>query len=285
MHYVEIRPHPVLAALVRCYWVLRGGTEACDGGGAAALERVYPDGCAEVIFHRGERFAVAAGDGAERPGVGAGGFVRQPRALVFGQLERRIVLRRPARVETIGVRFAPTGLAPLLGVDAAELTGLWYALDEIAGRWTGGLLSRVLSAPDAGAAVRAIDATLAARAAAGLRRDAGVEGAVEAVRRAGGHIRVADLARSAGIGIRQLERRFHHQVGLSPKRFAGIMRLQAAFGLLAGPEAPSLLDVALRCGYFDQPHFIRDFRRVTGLPPSRFLRDGDGAMARLFLDS
>jgi len=85
------------------------------------------------------------------------------------------------------------------------------------------------------------------------------------------------------MSVRQLERRFRLVAGLSPKRLAVITRLQAAFALLDAGAEPSLTDVAHRCGYFDQSHFIRDFRAVTGIPPGRFLCD-DGMMARLFID-
>jgi len=67
--------------------------------------------------------------------------------------------------------------------------------------------------------------------------------------------------------------------------FAEILRLAEGHAdalMRFDGASPPLVDVAYRCGYFDQSHFIRDFRRVTGLPPGRFLRQEAG-MARLFV--
>jgi transcriptional regulator GlxA family with amidase domain len=158
-------------------------------------------------------------------------------------------------------------------------------LAEVAGTWGAELEAAALAAPDCDEAVRGIEEALRARLpAARAQRSAAVDAAIESLTRSGGHARIEEVARHAGVGTRQLERLFRAHVGLTPKRLAGILRLQEAFALLAAGASPPLIEVAQRCGYFDQSHFIRDFRRVTGLPPSRFLRD-DGVMARLFVVS
>jgi AraC-like DNA-binding protein len=275
MNYRELEPRPELAPFVKCYWVLEASKHGGAGRTSDDLERVYPDGCPELIFHRGDRFHLVRNGSSER----------QSRALVFGQLERRIELRRPPRVETIGVRLRHAGLKPLLRIDAYAITGTWRPLAEVAGTWGAELEAAALAAPDCDEAVRGIEEALRARLpAARAQRSAAVDAAIESLTRSGGHARIEEVARHAGVGTRQLERLFRAHVGLTPKRLAGILRLQEAFALLAAGASPPLIEVAQRCGYFDQSHFIRDFRRVTGLPPSRFLRD-DGVMARLFVVS
>jgi transcriptional regulator GlxA family with amidase domain len=111
--------------------------------------------------------------------------------------------------------------------------------------------------------------------------DASVAAAIDEIVTHGGRLRVDDVARSVGISVRHLERRFRDRVGLTPKRLAGILRLQRALACLGSNEPPPLVDVAYRCGYFDQPHFIRDFGRFTGMSPSQFLR-GERGMDRFF---
>lgn len=267
--YRELPPHASLAPFVRCYWVLVARAAAPQ---EPVVECVYPDGCAELIFHRGDRFEAAVTDV----------FECQSRALVFGQLEQRVRLRRPPRVETIGVRFHHAGMAPLLGVAAAELTGRWEPFDAVGGAWARRLVRRVGDADDPLEAIRIIDASLVRRAAVCSPPDALIEGVIDVLTKADGTVTVAELAGAAGIGVRRLQRRFARHVGVPPKRLAGILRLQEAFSLLGDGASPPLVDVAHRCGYFDQSHFIRDFRRVTGLPPGRFWRE-EGGMARLFV--
>jgi AraC-like DNA-binding protein len=67
-----------------------------------------------------------------------------------------------------------------------------------------------------------------------------------------------------------LERRFRKVVGLSPKKFAALVRLRHAVRLRAG--GADFTAVAHGAGYFDQAHFINDFRRVTGSAPDAFFR-------------
>ena len=78
------------------------------------------------------------------------------------------------------------------------------------------------------------------------------------------------LAASLGSSVRRLQRRFGVQVGVSPKMLARIRRFQRVFS--AWRQDPrSLAVVAMQCGYFDQPHLIRDFRDFAGRAPAAFL--------------
>ena len=82
--------------------------------------------------------------------------------------------------------------------------------------------------------------------------------------------RIADLARYIGISQSALERRFKRVIGVSPKKFASLARLQRAAQLQA--TGADLTTVAHESGYFDQSHFIKEFRRATGSAPSAFFR-------------
>jgi transcriptional regulator GlxA family with amidase domain len=86
-----------------------------------------------------------------------------------------------------------------------------------------------------------------------------------------GALRVDDAAESAGLSIRQFERRFITQVGLSPKHYARIARFDAA--LEAKVTAPRRLwtEIAHEFGYYDQMHLVRDFETFAGESPARFV--------------
>jgi AraC-like DNA-binding protein len=100
--------------------------------------------------------------------------------------------------------------------------------------------------------------------------DARVANAVARIREARGQLRIGELAREAGWSQSALERRFHREVGASPKKFANIVRMRHAVRLHAA--GASLTETAYAAGYADQPHFIRDFKRFSGLPPESFFR-------------
>jgi AraC-like DNA-binding protein len=97
-----------------------------------------------------------------------------------------------------------------------------------------------------------------------------VSAAVTWLERDPGNKRIDDLARYIGLSQSALERRFRRVVGVSPKRFASVMRLQRAVQLRA--SGADFTSVAHAAGYFDQSHFIHDFRRATGSSPDAFFR-------------
>ena len=84
----------------------------------------------------------------------------------------------------------------------------------------------------------------------------------------GGTLRVHELAADVGWSVRHLTRRFHMTVGLSPKRYAAVIRMHCALHalLVRGRDASV---TAAECGYADQAHLVRDIRRHTGMTPSR----------------
>lgn len=73
-----------------------------------------------------------------------------------------------------------------------------------------------------------------------------------------------------GLSQSALERRFRKAVGTSPKQFASISRLQYVSSRYAA--GGSLSEIAHDAGYFDQPHFVKDFKAFTGQPPDAFFR-------------
>jgi transcriptional regulator GlxA family with amidase domain len=75
------------------------------------------------------------------------------------------------------------------------------------------------------------------------------------------------LARELGLSRQHLGRVFQQRVGVSPKTFAGVARLQRAVDLLGRAEGPGLAEAALALGYYDQAHMCRDFRELCALSP------------------
>lgn len=85
--------------------------------------------------------------------------------------------------------------------------------------------------------------------------------------------RVDTIARRHGVSPRTLQRLFAHHVGVSPKWVLQRYRLHEAAERLAAGETRDWARVALDLGYFDQPHFIRDFRAFIGRSPSQYVRE------------
>ncbi len=72
---------------------------------------------------------------------------------------------------------------------------------------------------------------------------------------------------------RQLERNFLNQIGISPKQLGKVIRLQTALKLLLNRKTENLTEIAYKSEYYDQNHFIKDFKEFTGITPKEFLSD------------
>jgi AraC-like DNA-binding protein len=97
-----------------------------------------------------------------------------------------------------------------------------------------------------------------------------------------GNVRIDELAYHSNLSERQFNRRFSNMVGLSPKNFAGIIRFQHFFKQAQLLPNQNLGAVALDCGYYDQSHFIREFKQYTGMNPSEYFKQ-DSGLAAFFL--
>ncbi len=169
------------------------------------------------------------------------------------------------RAASVLVRFTPQGAA-CFGVPVSELTGRSVALADLLGpalvRETE---ERLAEANDARARVAAVEQLLGRFR---TNEDPLVTRVLASLRQSDEAPSVSRLARAVSLSERQLERRFLQHVGVSPKRFASLSRFERALRL--APTTARLTDLSLAAGYYDQPHFNREFRRFTGQAPGAF---------------
>ena len=170
------------------------------------------------------------------------------------------------RTVSILVRFTAQGAA-CLGAPAHALRDRSLALDDLLPSSQVRALVEPLAGASPEAASQAIQRFLRALR---FEPDPRVALALQLLEaRWNDGLRVRDLARSTGLGERQLERRFLHAVGLSPRRYASLLRFERA--VVLARTAPSLTRVALEAGYADQSHFIRAFKGFAGAAPGQLL--------------
>lgn len=85
-----------------------------------------------------------------------------------------------------------------------------------------------------------------------------------------GCITMEKIADDTGYTVRYLNKMFHRETGLSPKQFAKIIRFQSAVSALNNPGGRILTEITAELGYFDQSHFVHEFKEYTGLTPKRY---------------
>ncbi len=253
--YRELAPSPALAPWVECFWSIR----ASDAAGV--VNRVVPDGCADLIM-----------------GVGGG---LDP--IVVGTMRTAMLSRLTGPVDLFGVRFHPGAALALIDVPLGELTDRSVELEALWGT-DAAALGEAFGPPDLTERAARAEQVLHRRLARWARRRRGDEAmvteAVALLRRARGGAGVRDVAAALGVGERRLERAFDRSVGVSPKMLDRVMRFRRAIQLLAGsrwmPPSEGWAALALRAGYADQPHFIREFKALSGLTPARYVAERQG---------
>ncbi|WP_037638025.1 helix-turn-helix transcriptional regulator [Streptomyces flavochromogenes] len=172
---------------------------------------------------------------------------------------------RGERVECVEVRLSPRAAHALLGVSPRELDGSVTALEDVWGRHERRLREQLTDATTWQERLALMDAFLTRRAAGAPSMSPEVAAAWETIVARRGRIRVGDLAASCGWSRKRLWSRFSAQIGLTPKRAAMLVRFDhAARALRAGESAGN---VALACGYADQPHLHRDVLALAGCTP------------------
>ncbi len=100
-----------------------------------------------------------------------------------------------------------------------------------------------------------------------------VKSTIETILTANGQLSINELSKQKNINRRQLTRKFSSAIGLSPKQLSKTIRLQATLKTLMSKNDKSLTDLAYENEYFDQAHFIKEFKEFTGLTPKEFYGD------------
>ncbi|HEY1767131.1 MAG TPA: helix-turn-helix domain-containing protein [Terracidiphilus sp.] len=256
---VHARPAPGLEAFVRCYGQRRGRIAAS----AAVVQPVHARAACILEFNLGDRSRVRySASGLEK--------IAQRAVLIGLQTFRRATLHMSGTVDSFGILFQPAGLHRLFAVPVSEVTDSDHEAEAVLGRGIIELEMRLADCRTFQQRVAAADRFLVDRIAAGRESD-GVAAAADWILRNPGAASIAALTSMTGLSLRQFERRFASQIGMSPKLFACIVRFEAVMDRMTrGPDA-SWTDTAHRFGYHDQMHMVHDIERFTGETPTKIL--------------
>lgn len=236
-----------------------------------APQPILPDGCTELIIHRARPFWRHHA---------ASAVERQASRLFVGQMLAPVVIAPDGDADIIAFRFEPFGAHALIGTSQTDSADQILEIDALGEPWLSRAAAAAEAADSTADAIRFIERALIARidssGRTGRRRadvDVRVVSATQALIVSGGRLSIEQTARRAGTSARQLERLFHAHVGTTPKRFARVLRFQAAAAEIldnnAGKPAP-LADISAASGYFDQAHMIREFVTFAGTTPGQF---------------
>ena len=253
-HYI---PRSPLSHFVELLWLYEGYTQPHD------KERILPDGSMELVIN--------LNDNTSRVYDRKNSSEHQTThgALLVGAQSNYFVIDTAEQFSVIGVHFKPGGAFPFFRFPAGEFQNQHLSLDLLWGSSANELRDRLLEAPSADQKFQILEDTLLAHAAKPLSRHPAVNHALQ-IFASDSTPSIADLTARLGLSSRRFADVFRDEVGLTPKLFSRVRRFQTVVRSVGTRREIDWTNIALDCGYFDQAHFIHDFRSFSGLSPSAY---------------
>ena len=272
MHYQEIIPDSRLKHYVKCYYYYESSSAA------AFDDTVFPSGSMEIIFNLGSgRWQTANGNGQTAaeiiPGeAGQKIYQTTPPVELWGQITQPLSIRSLGKNVMMGIRFLPHGAALFLKEKADQFNNQVVDYRDVAGQQATILHQQLLEAKTQPERITLIEGFLLSKLEESRIKPNQlgiVHNVMRELHREDFFDKIDTIASRYGISSRYLQKLFLHHTGLTPKLYSKINRFQQSLRLVTKKEAP-LTSIAYDCGYFDQSHFIREFKSFTGLTPSGY---------------
>ncbi|MFD2671502.1 AraC family transcriptional regulator [Marinicrinis sediminis] len=268
MNYQTFKPHPYLESFVHCYWTLEVPAED-----DAQKQRIIPDGCIEMAFILGDDIKRYTSEEE---------FTLQPRAMIIGQTIEPFYIQPTGYVNTFAIRFYPYGFASFISESLQNFVNKEIPLHLVFGEAIANELEqKMIKANDTKERIAFIEKFLFDKLSDKITVNKIVNNTIDTLLSTQGDAKINNILKQNLCSRRQLERKFSEQIGISPKQLAKVIRLQAALKILLNEETDSLTNIAYKSKYYDQSHFVKDFKKFTGMSPKEFLGNKNMALSSL----
>jgi methylphosphotriester-DNA--protein-cysteine methyltransferase len=176
----------------------------------------------------------------------------------------------PREIGFIGVEFYPHGAYPCFGIPMSETANRLFDADTLFDRWGRQAAEKLRNLATVKQKAACIQDELALLLRTRQDRSSVVEFCVRTLKSADGRVPMEQLKRQTGYSRRYLELLFQRHVGFPPKVLAGIFRFQKFYRKWAQGQSYDRFKDALYADYYDEAHFDKEFKRMTGYPPRKF---------------
>lgn len=238
-------PRGILRDFVELLWLFHGHVQP------HARERMLPMATTELVIDLRDSMPTS------------------PAATVAGPHSEHWLLEAASAVSVIGIHFRAGGAFPFFDFPASELHNTRISLETLWGTRARILVDEVLAAPTPDAKFDVLERALLATART-LSRHRAVTLALRELSDVASGRSVTQLTSALGMSQRRFFERFRSEVGMAPKLFARVQRFQAVVATVHTLSEVNWTDIAADCGYFDQAHFIHDFRAFSGFTPTAY---------------
>jgi AraC-like DNA-binding protein len=257
MKYRQFLPSDVLRPYVRCFYMFESDSDK------EFDDTVFPSGAMEIVFNLGEGIWESSAKDK---------FLKTPLIELWGQITKPLSIRSKGKHVMLGIKFFTHSAAYFFKDEMGVFNDCVYDLCDVIDSPVKMLHTQLLEERETTKRINLIEHFLLKRLA-GIKKKSGINKVVHiltGIQKNPTEYNVSNIAFAHGITPRYLHKLMYQHTGLSPKSFNKINRFQHSLDLLARKEK-SFTSIAYDCGYFDQSHFIRDFKSFTKMTPSDYL--------------
>jgi AraC-like DNA-binding protein len=257
MEYNEIKPDLRLKKYVKCFYSYESETDD------SFEDTVFPNGTMEIIFNLGK--------GKWQTGTG-NGFVTTPPVEFWGQIIKPLSIKSIGRNTMLGIRFFPHAASCFLNDKIELFNDQIVDFSELSGNTVEILHSKLLETTIWNKRIELVEGYLLYKLSFSQRRFskmAIVGDIINEMSQYDFFDNIENVATRYGMTSRYLQKLFLNYTGLTPKLYNKIHRFQNSLRLVIKKDT-SLTSIAYDCGYFDQSHFIKEFKTFTGFTPSGY---------------
>ncbi len=264
----EYNPSPPLSPYIKSFILI----EDEEGALRDQTMNVYPSGHLEMIISFGDRVIFTSDNYLLKS---AAGYLQ-------GQILEPVNYRSLGKLYILSIIFRPYGIYRFLDIPQMEFNGRRIDLGLIMGHEGRELIDRLCDEPSRNGKVALADRFFRALLMKKPVRSPCIARASSFIDRFQGDISLGGICDCLNVNIKTLERDFRRIVGIMPKELSRILRFNRAFNAINSGEYRDLHDLVFECGYYDQAHFINEFKRFTSLTPSAFINKRKESVERSF---
>ncbi len=266
MKYYTIQPPENLADFVQFFWVLEGEATSHQ----PFVHRAFADSCPELIFYYKGQFHRYV-DVLKTERTFASG--------IYGQYEHHNRFKINTGFGLFGVYLFPYALPRLFGLAAKEISNQQLDIENLCGMEGKFLEEKMMLASNNFIRAKIISNFLYSRLQKIKNENNNIVNSIHHIITTNNIASIPSLALSSNLSRRQFERKFIDYAGFSPKLFLRLVRFNSTIKKNSA-KIISLTKVAYDFGFYDQSHFIHDFKKFSGYSPGEYFKKNEGLDSR-----